>query len=81
VVLTQCDVHCDQLHDQYALRVGDHVSVSIANDDFPSGYLVADSRGRYLGCLTFRYPRKEVGLKMAISRMTETPRQSCPQGG
>ena len=80
VVLKQCDVHCDQLHDQFTLSVGDRVSVSISNEDVATGYLVSDSRGRYLGCLTFRYTRKEAGLKMTVSRLTATPPRSCPQG-
>jgi hypothetical protein len=81
VTLMQCDVHCDELHDRYDLRLGEHVSVSISDEDVPTGYLVRDSRGRYLGCLTFRYTRKEAGLHMNVSRLTATPPRSCPEGG
>jgi hypothetical protein len=81
VTLMQCDVRCDELHDRFDVGLGEHVNVRISNEDVPTGYLVMDSRGRYLGCLTFRYRRKAAGLKTPVSRMTQTSRQTCPQGG
>jgi hypothetical protein len=79
-VLLQCDVTCAETHDVLKVPRSKSLQVSISNENVPTGFVVQDSNGRDIGCLTLLYTHKEDRIRTMLSKMTAAPRQRCPQG-
>jgi hypothetical protein len=72
VLLKQCDVKCNEFHEQHRLGPG---GIARANTgiDSPNWWLVQDNSGKVLGCLKLLYHQREVGAVVNVSAVTLCP--------
>jgi hypothetical protein len=80
VILLQCDVTCAETHDVLKLPHSGSLHLSISNENIPTGFVVQDTSGRDIGCLTLVYTHQQDGVRTALSKMSTSSRQRCPQG-
>jgi len=73
VSLKQCDVKCNEFHEQHRLTPGGTVGVNTSASDTANWWVVQDGSGQVLGCLDLQYNHKEVGLVVNVSATVACP--------
>lgn len=72
VLLKQCDVRCNEFHEQDRLTPGGTVPVNTGLDT-PNWWVVQDASGRVLGCLNLQYKQKQTGIVVNVSAVMPCP--------
>lgn len=74
VLLKQCDVKCNEFHEQHFLTAGATVGVNTTSADTPNWWVVQDASGQVLGCLNLQYNHKVVGAVVNVSATEPCPK-------
>lgn len=70
VVLKQCAVTCSQIHDVFQLKPGESAYENVSSDpSVRTRFLIADSAGKTLGCLSLTFNHKVRGAAVGLSQM------------
>ncbi len=74
VVIKQCDIRCNEIHEVHRLNPGQTVLVNTSSGGVDNYWLVVDSNGLTLGCLNLYFTHYVDGAVWPISDMGKCPR-------
>jgi hypothetical protein len=73
MIVDQCDVKCNLLHDHADLKPGQIMGVNVSDANVPEWFVVTTPDGKRVGCLLAQFSHKESSARIGLSKTRPCP--------